>query len=340
MGTFTIYTLLIKEIIMATKYLKALMESGWLSGGDMLGYLMQGFRILTGEKGGKTVVKADGDAVAQEGGKGNTDEHNALIALAEAHFGKSLNDMDVQEYAVTRTRFSKLMAIFKTLREQNKSGGAEKLMHIIGHESHLHGTQPTQRNAQGHKPEGQPQRIELINVRQRTNPAGQLIVRFLTDLETQEAVDLLVATSITDNGKDKTTAAAKAAKDKADETWIKLKAWYGENDTRVHVFLASLATSREAVNRILASPRAQELVAAVESATTPEEKRTRQEAFQAYLLHMVREFQKRTTEPPVPLPKEGEENTAKEKSPRLTLKVAIIGLAIGCVTLTAILGLL
>ncbi|MFZ1626497.1 MAG: hypothetical protein WAT81_01670 [Candidatus Moraniibacteriota bacterium] len=230
-------------------------------------------------------------SVAEEGGKGNVDEHNALIALAEAHFGKSLNDMDMQEYAVTRTRFSKLMAIFKALREQGKTGGAEKLMHIIGHESHLHGTQATARNAQGHKPEGQPQRIDLINVRQRTNPAGQLIIRFLTDLEIQEAVDLLVATSITDNGKDKTAAAAKAAKDKADEIWDKMKSWYSDNDSRIHVVLATIATNRETVNRILASPTAVTMWTAVETAATPEEKRVRHETFQAFLLQRVRDFQ-------------------------------------------------
>ena len=169
-------------------------------------------------------------------------------------------------------------------------------------------------------------------MRERTNPAGKLIIRFLTDLETQEAVDLLVASSITDNSKDATAAVAKTVADKGDEIWTKLKGWYGENDTRVHVFLATLATSRETVNRILASPRAVELWAAVEAA--PEgERRARHEAFQSFLLQMVREFQSPTIQ--ATLTRE-----AGVTPPLITLKRIVVSLSILCLVLVAVIGVL
>ena len=275
----------------------------------------------------------DGTQKAKPGGKGNDEEHNSLIAMAEAYFEeKGLAATSPEASAVTRTRFSRLMVIFKTLREQNKVGGAEKLMQIIGHESHLQGTAAKTRASQGSKPDGQPERIDIHNVRERTNPAGKLIIRFLTDLETQEAVDLLVASSITDNSKDATAAVAKTVADKGDEIWTKLKGWYGENDTRVHVFLATLATSRETVNRILASPRAVELWAAVEAA--PEgERRARHEAFQSFLLQMVREFQSPTIQ--ATLTRE-----AGVTPPLITLKRIVVSLSILCLVLVAVIGVL
>jgi hypothetical protein len=254
-------------------------------------------KVGIGKKGGSS-ASSDSTAVAEDGGKGNVDEHNALIAMAETHFGKSLSDMTEEEYAVSRRRFSKLMAIHKALREQGKSGGAEKLMHIIGHESHLHGTVATPKVTRGQKPEDQPQRIDIHNVRERTNPAGRLIVRFLTDLETQEAVDLLVAASITDTGKDKTAAAARATQDKLAKVWGNLREWYGAHDTDIHVSTARYllkdfkigegSDARPAIDVLLESDEALEWIRKIDAAEqNPDEKRKLQEGMQRWLQEKV-----------------------------------------------------
>lgn len=273
----------------------------------------------------------DGTKEAKEDGRGMIDELNALIAMAEAHFGASLGNMPAEDNTVTRGRFSKLMAIFKKLREDGKSGGAEKLMHIIGHESHLQGTASIPKAAKGQPASGQPERIDIHNVRQRTNPAGRLIIRFLTDLEVAEAVELLTASSITDNGKDKTAAAAKAAAEKADEWKRRWKEYYGEHDTALHELAALLATDRETLRRITESARAEELRAAVEAA--PEgEKRARHEAYQLYLQEMVKHFRN-----PAIIRAQAAESGAKP--PRFTLVHIVIGLAILCIVLVTIIGM-
>lgn len=241
-------------------------------------------------KGAGSAGADDGTKEAKEDGRGMIDELNALIAMAEAHFGTNLANMPAGDDTVTRGSFRKLMAIFKKLREDGKSGGAEKLMHIIGHESHLQGTASVPKAVRGQKPDGQPERIDIHNVRQRTNPAGRLIIRFLTDLQTAEAVELLNASSITDNAKDKAAAKYKAAADKAGEWQRQWKEYYGKHDTALHELAVLLATNRETLRRITESERAKELRAAVEAA--PEgEKRARHEAYQLYLLEMVKHFQ-------------------------------------------------
>lgn len=283
--------------------------------------------------GGKSAGsdKDDGTKEAKEDGRGMIDELNALIAMAEAHFGARLADMTAEENTVTRGRFSKLMAIFKKLREDGKSGGAEKLMHIIGHESHLQGTASIPKATRGQPANGQPERIDIHNVRQRTNPAGKLIIRFLTDLQTAEAVELLTVSSITDNAKDKTAAAYKATTSMADEWLQQWKEWYGTHDTALHELAALLATDRETLRRITESERAQELRAAVEAA--PEgEKRARHEAYQLYLQEMVKHFRN-----PAIIRAQAAESGAKP--PRFTLKRIVIGLAILCIVLVASIGM-
>ena len=273
----------------------------------------------------------DGTKEAKEDGRGMIDELNALIAMAEAHFGASLGNMPAEDNTVTRGRFRKLMAIFNKLREDGKSGGAEKLMHIIGHESHLQGTASIPKTTKGQPASGQPERIDIHNVRQRTNPAGKLIIRFLTDLEVTEAVELLTTSSITDNGKDKTAAAAKAAAEKADEWKRRWKEYYGEHDTALHELAALLATNHETLRRITESERAQELRAAVEAA--PEgEKRARHEAYQLYLQEMVKHFRN-----PAIIRAQAAESGAKP--PRFTLVHIVIGLAILCIVLVTIIGM-
>lgn len=273
----------------------------------------------------------DGTKEAREDGRGMIDELNALIAMAEAHYGTSLASMPMEDNTITRGRFRKLMDIFKKLRADGKSGGAEKLMHIIGHESHLSGTASIPKAPKGQQPSGQPERIDIHNVRQRTNPAGRLIIRFLTDLETSEAVELLTAASITNNAKDKTAAAAKAAADKADEWRQHWKEWYGTHDTALHELAVLLATDRETLRRITESARAEELRAAVEAA--PEgEKRARHEAYQLYLRQMVKHFRD-----PAIIRAQAAESGAKP--PRFTLKRIVISLAILCVALVAIIGM-
>ncbi len=284
--------------------------------------------------GGKSAGsdKDDGTKEAKEDGRGMIDELNALIAMAEAHFGASLGNMPAEDNTVTRGRFSKLMAIFKKLREDGKSGGAEKLMHIIGHESHLQGTASIPKATKGQPASGQPERIDIHNVRQRTNPAGRLIIRFLTDLQTAEAVELLTASSITDNTKDKAASTAKAAADKAGEWRRQWKEWYGTHDTALHELAVLLATDRETLRRITESERAQELQAAVEAA--PEgERRARHEAYQLYLQEMVKYFRN-----PAVIRAQAIESGAKP--PRFTLKHIVIGLAIVCVALVAIIGMI
>ncbi len=241
-------------------------------------------------KGASSSDVDDGTKEAREDGRGMIDELNALIAMAEAHFGTNLSSMPTEDNTVTRGRFRQLMAIFKKLRDDGKSGGAEKLMHIIGHESHLQGTASIPKAPKGQQPGGQPERIDIHNVRQRTNPAGRLIIRFLTDLTTAEAVELLTTASITDNARDKAAATAKAAADKAGEWQRQWKEYYGKHDTALHELAVLLATDRETLRRITESARAQELRAAVEAA--PEgERRARHEAYQLYLLEMVKRFQ-------------------------------------------------
>jgi hypothetical protein len=283
-------------------------------------------------KGTSSSGSDEGTKEAKEDGRGLIDELNALIAMAEVHFGEKLANMPAEDNAVTRGRFRKLMAIFKKLREDGKSGGAEKLMHIIGHESHLQGTASIPKAAKGQKSDGQPERIDIHNVRQRTNPAGRLIIRFLTDLETGEAVELLTASSITDSVKDKTAAAAKAAADKADEWRQRWKEYYGKHDTALHELAVLLATDRETLRRITESARAQELRAAVEAA--PEgEKRARHEAYQLYLQEMVKYFRN-----PTIIRAQVIESGAKPS--RFTLKHIVIGLAVLCVALVAIIGII
>lgn len=257
--------------------------------------------------GGKRSVSNDpsGDAstTANEGGKGNIDEHNALIAMAEAHFAGSGAPAKL---TITRSCFRKLMAIFKLLREQGKSGGAEKLMHIIGHESHLQGTAVSQRASgpKGQKPEGEPpvSKIDIHNVRERTNPAGQLIIRFLTDIEPQEAVDLLTAASITDNGKDKTAAAAKAAKEKLDEGWQAIAKWWydGNRDLRIHSAWARIVLADDkAMERILSSDRALELWNSFQlESNDPVRARRYIEQLEGYIWEQVNAHQDASTEEP------------------------------------------
>lgn len=273
----------------------------------------------------------DGTKEAKEDGRDKVDELNALVAMAEAHFGASLAGIPTEDNTVTRGRFRKLMAIFKQLHNDGKSGGAEKLMHIIGHESHLQGTASTPKVVKGQKPDGQPERIDIRNVRERTNPAGRMIIRFLTDLGTQEAVELLTVSSITDNGKDKAAAAAKAAADKAGEWRQRWKEWYGVHDTALHELAALLATDRETLRRITESERAKELRAAVEVA--PEgEKRARHEVYQCYLQEMVKQCRD-------PAIIRAQVAASGVKPPRFTLGYIVIGLAILCVALVAIIGI-
>ncbi|MFZ1655074.1 MAG: hypothetical protein WBO92_03060 [Candidatus Moraniibacteriota bacterium] len=239
-----------------------------------------------------------GDAIAEEGGKGNIDEHNALIALAEVHFGKSLKEMQAEDYSVSRTRFSKLMAIHRALREQNKPHGSEKLMHIIGHESHLHGTAATAKASKGQKPDGEPPRIEIHDVRDRTNPAGKLIIRFLTDIQPQDAVDLLTDTTIVNTRMDTTTATARAAKDNAAKVWGRLCEWYGEHDTEIHVAAATYllrdykigegSDARPAIEVLLGSDEALEWIQRIDAAeATPVQQRELQEGMQKWLQEKV-----------------------------------------------------
>ena len=283
-------------------------------------------------KGAGSAGVDDGTKEAKEDGRGMIDELNALIAMAEAHFGCSLAKMPAEDDTVSRGSFRKLMAIFKKLREDGKSGGAEKLMHIIGHESHLQGTASIPKATKGQPASGQPERIDIHNVRQRTNPAGRLIIRFLTDLQTAEAVELLTASSITDNTKDKAAATAKAAADKAGEWQRQWKEYYGKHDTALHELAVLLATNRETLRRITESERAKELRAAVEAA--PEgEKRARHEAYQLYLLEMVRHFRD-----PAIIRAQAAESGAKP--PRFTLVHIVIGLAILCIALVAIIGMI
>ncbi len=319
---------------MATEFL-----SGMIKGVNFLEILnlfqMNSVRGLLSKVGiGKGTSSSgvdDGTKEAKEDGRGMIDELNALIAMAEAHFGTNLASMPAEDNTVTRGSFRKLMAIFKKLRDDGKSGGAEKLMHIIGHESHLQGTASIPKAAKGQSASGQPERIDIHNVRQRTNPAGRLIIRFLSDLTTTEAVELLTTSSITDNTKDKAAATVKAAADKADEWRQQWKEWYGTHDTAIHELAALLATDRETLRRITESERAQELRAAVEAA--PEgEKRSRHEAYQLYLREMVKHFRN-----PAIIRAQAIESGAKP--PRFTLVHIVIGLAILCIALVAVIGM-
>ncbi|TXH07651.1 MAG: hypothetical protein E6Q06_02215 [Candidatus Moraniibacteriota bacterium] len=333
MGTFTI-NCLIKEITMAAEFLQ-----GMLKGVNVLEILnlfqMSSVRGLLNKVGlGKGAGSSGSDEntkEAKEDGRGLIDELNALIAMAEAHFGARLANMPAEDNTVTRGRFRKLMALFKVLHEQGKSGGAEKLMHIIGHESHLQGTASIPKATKDQKSDSGPTRIDIQNVRQRTNPAGKLIIRFLTDLQTAEAVELLTVSSITDTGKDKAAAAAKAAADKAGEWQQRWKEYYGKHDTALHELAVLLATDRETLRRITESARAEELRAAVEAA--PEgEKRARHEAYQLYLQEMVKHFRN-----PAIIRAQAAESGAKP--PRFTLKRIVIGLAILCIVLVASIGM-
>lgn len=295
---------------MVTKYIRAVMESGLLSGGD----IAEGFaKIYSWAKGKRSSVESsgsgktqpdDGVQKAKEDGKGNIDEHNALIAMAEAHFGTSLSNIPPEDIAVTRGRFRKLMSIMKKLREDGKSGGAEKLMQIIGHESHLQGTASIPKVTKGQKPEGQTERIDIRNVRDRTNPAGRLIICFLTDIEAQEAVELLTASSITDNTKDKAAAAAKATANKGRETVEKLREWYGKHDTQIHLGTARYllknykigegSDARPAIDVLLESDAALEWVRKIDAAKeNSSEQRELQEGFQLWLQEKVLAIRKR-----------------------------------------------
>lgn len=256
---------------------------------------------IGGKRSASNDPSADASTTANEGGKGNIDEHNALIAMAEAHFASSGAPAKL---TITRSCFKKLMAIFKLLREQGKSGGAEKLMHIIGHESHLQGTAVSQRTSspKGQKPEGEAPapRIDIHNVRERTNPAGQLIIRFLTDIEPQEAVDLLTAASITDNGKDKAAATAKAAKEKLDEGWQAIAKWWydGNRDLQIHSTWARIVLNDDKVmERILSSDRALELWCSYRlESNNPVQARRYIEELEAYIWEQVNTHQDASTE--------------------------------------------
>lgn len=284
---------------------------------------MNAFQFITGidkrVRGGKKTDAEDakdGTQKAQVEGKGNIDEHNYLIGLAEVHFGASLSAIPKEDLTVSRGHFRKLMKIHKLLREEGKSGGAEKLMHVIGHESHLQGT-VSQRasNPKGQKPEGEAPapKIDIHNVRERTNPAGRLIIRFLTDIEPQEAVDLLTAASVTDTAKDKAAATTKAVADKGKEAWEEIKKWWldGNRDTRIHAVWARIVLGDDAVmKRILSSDRALELWNSYRlEANDPKRARAYLEDLQKYIWDEVEAHQKKDEpaepdpeQPPVPSP--------------------------------------
>lgn len=245
--------------------------------GNSVKRFLQKFGISKG-----TTAVADGEAKAAEGGKGNTDEHNALLALANA--------------GLTQPQVANITAVFKELRLQGKPHGAEKLMHIIGHESHLQGTPMTRKPAtQAGKKDGEqpkeeaPATIEIVNVKERINPSGKSILVFLASLPTQDAVDLLVQMSITDTFKDKAAAASKSAGDKIIATWRKLVQNWGDNDTLMHILAAQYILrgckldGRPAFEYLMESKVVKGWERRIANAPDTDQRRKAQEDFQKWL---------------------------------------------------------
>lgn len=274
----------------------------------------------------------DGTQKSRDDGKGLDQEYFFLIAHAEAYgrnlFGQDIAQVDpeVIKAELARNRVSKFNAIGKALRAKSGPGAVAKLMHIIGRESHLQGQTHKKPPKQGQKPIDPAAPIEYLQAKHRTNPSGQLIMLYLTSMTVDEAVELLMGWSITDNPGDTARAAAKIVEDKAGEVWNKAKEWLGNHDTLVwHIRAANAAIGKENVERILKSAPAERLVTAFEAALSPEKKRECEEAFKAFLLASVKDFKN-----PVVVPTQ-EHESAWWKGFTLTMNKAIGILALICV---------
>lgn len=287
-------------------------------------------RVLGGgAKPTTTTTTDDGTKIAKDDGKGVDDEYQFLIAAAEAYgrdlFGKDITQVDpaVIKAELARNRVSKMNAIAKALRAKSGPGAVTKLMHIIGHESHLQG-RTEKRTSNGQKPKDQTNPFQYLEAKHRTNPSGQLIMLYLTSMTVDEAVDLLIGWSITDNPGDTARATVKVGKDKIDELLESAKQYYGRHDTKLHIKAATLAIGEENVKRILASHPAQRLLQAIDTADDSN-RREHQEVFQAFLLASVKDFKN-----PVVVPTQ-EHESAWWKGFTLTMNKAIGILALICV---------
>ncbi len=225
----------------------------------------------------------------------------ALLAwLSTIHMDDTNNSRCILEYRAKRTE----LHVFPKLVDALPPGAVKRLMQTVAVEVTTVKRKKTTGFTQ-HKDSRDPSKSKQTPITSewddKLNLKGQQVIGALTWLVMNQGSDTedkriaaiaktLQSLRILDNLEDKTAAGTRAAKDKADEVWAKLKDWYGDYDSRVHVFLATVATNRETVNRILSSPEAIRLMAAIEAAPA-EQKRQCHEAFQAFLLQRVREIQ-------------------------------------------------
>lgn len=323
---------------MAVRFLQNVMEKGWLSGGDLLQAAKAAAEFFQGRK--SNAAPQPKAAAADHGPQAIDENKRQQGELFALHGWLSSLWIDDKTSALEYRVKPDEAHIFPKIVAALPSGAIRRLMQTIAVEVTVIKRKKTTGFTDVKDPRD-PAKVKkapiLSEWEETMNLKGQQVVSALTWLVIKDAspkederikavAETLQSFRILDNLED-------TAKDKADEVWSKLKTWYGDNDSRIHVFLAKVATNRETVNRILASPRAEELWRAVETAATPEEKRERHEVFQAYLLQMVREFQN-------PAVIRHESNDAESIKPWFTLKRVFIGLLIGCIVLAALIAVL
>lgn len=273
---------------------------------------------------------------AQEG------ELYALLAwLSTIHMDDGDNARSILEYRVKRTE----LHIFPKLVDALPPGAVKRLMQTVAVEVTTVKRKKTTGFTQ-HKDHKDPSKSKQTPITSewddKLNLKGQQVISALTWLVTNQGSDTedkriaaiaktLKDLRILENAEDRAMAAAKATADKAGEWQRQWKEYYGKHDTALHELAALLATDRETLRRITESERAKELRAAVEAA--PEgERRARHEAYQLYLQEMVRHFRD-----PAIIRAQAIESGVKP--PRFALKHIVIGLAILCVALVAIIGM-
>ncbi len=327
---------------MPTKYVKAIMESGLLSGGDMAEYAMKLYRWIAGSKNvkaesAKIPSSPPGPQVISENREQEGELYALLAWLSTLYMADGTCALEYKVAATEAHIFPKVVAALPP-------GAIKRLMQTVAVEVTTIKRKKTTGFTQ-HKdpkdPTGQRTRETPIVSEwdEKLNQKGAQVISALTWLVTsgkgaeakriKAVAETLQSLHILDNLEDKAAVAAKAAADKASAFGTKVVGWCNDHETGIHIGLAEVAIGKENVARILAGRPAQELLAAIDAA--PEtEKQGRRNAFQAFLLALVKQHQ----DPAIKRheAREAGRMTAEEKDKRLT-RIFVITIVVGVIIL-------